>query len=309
MFGRGVVQVSAYADLMLASLLATGAVAALYRAQMLYLLPISLFAMSVAAAELPEMSRLSHDRVAVARRANSAMRRVAFWMLLASAAYLAAGDLLVGLLFEGGAFGSADTTLVWFVIAAYALGLPAAGVSRVLQNTCYALGDTAGPARIAAVRVMAAAVVGIVVMFPLDRVVVVPDGLRNVSEAWNWAWALSVDEREAGDTLRMGAVGLALGSAVAAWVEIALLARRLRAGRRVRAALAAPLGAAAVSFALTAALKLVVGDWPIQVSAPLVGAAATLTYAVVGHLSGVQESALLLRPIRAAIWNTRAGRR
>ena len=66
--GRGVLQVSAYFDLLLASLLATGAVAALYRAQMLYMLPVSLFAMSVAAAELPEMSRLSHDTPRLSER-------------------------------------------------------------------------------------------------------------------------------------------------------------------------------------------------------------------------------------------------
>ena len=307
--GRGVVQVSAYVDLMLASLLATGAVAALFRAQMLYLLPISLFAMSVAAAELPEMSRLTHDVRALAERSSAAMRRVAFWMLLAAAVYVAAGDLVVGLLFEGGAFGSADTTLVWLVIAAYALGLPATGVSRVLHNTCYALGDTAGPARIAAVRVLVAAAVGVVVMFPLDRVTVVPDGLLNLTEAWNLAWALPVDEREAGDMVRLGAMGLALGSAAAAWTELALLARRLRARRRIRAALGAPMGAAAVSFAVAAGLKLIVGSWPVLVSAPLVAAVTALTYAVTAHLSGLPESDLLLRPIRKTIWRATTPRR
>src|SRR5713101_1207746 len=54
---RGVAQVSGYIDNLLASLLPTGAVAALNYAQILYLLPISLFGMSVAAAELPTMSR------------------------------------------------------------------------------------------------------------------------------------------------------------------------------------------------------------------------------------------------------------
>ncbi|GIU85235.1 MAG: hypothetical protein KatS3mg008_2010 [Acidimicrobiales bacterium] len=54
--GRGTVQVMAYVDLVLASLLAVGAVAALGYAQVLYMLPISLFAMSVAAAELPALS-------------------------------------------------------------------------------------------------------------------------------------------------------------------------------------------------------------------------------------------------------------
>src|SRR5262249_45682951 len=54
---RGVVQVSAYIDAFLASFLPDGSVAALTNAQTLYLLPVSLFGMSVSASELPEMSR------------------------------------------------------------------------------------------------------------------------------------------------------------------------------------------------------------------------------------------------------------
>src|SRR5690606_8387209 len=55
--GRGVVQLSTYADLILASLLAVGALSRLRFAQTLYLLPISLFGMSVAAAALPDLAR------------------------------------------------------------------------------------------------------------------------------------------------------------------------------------------------------------------------------------------------------------
>ncbi len=51
---RGVVQLSAYIDSIIASLLGMGAVAGLANAQIIYTLPISLFGMSVAAAELPE---------------------------------------------------------------------------------------------------------------------------------------------------------------------------------------------------------------------------------------------------------------
>ena len=51
--GRGVVQLSSYVDLVLASLLAIGAMARLRYAQTLYVLPVSLFGMSIAAAELP----------------------------------------------------------------------------------------------------------------------------------------------------------------------------------------------------------------------------------------------------------------
>src|SRR5262249_37825315 len=54
---RGVVQLSAYLDSVLASLLPSGSVALLGYAQNIGLLPISLFGMSISAAELPAMSR------------------------------------------------------------------------------------------------------------------------------------------------------------------------------------------------------------------------------------------------------------
>ena len=53
---RGVVQISAYIDAVLASLLPTGAVTGLANAQLLYTLPVSLFGISVSAAALPAMS-------------------------------------------------------------------------------------------------------------------------------------------------------------------------------------------------------------------------------------------------------------
>ena len=59
--GRGVVQISAYVDTVLASLLPTGAVAGLSYAQVIYTLPVSLFGMAVSAAELPEMSAVARD--------------------------------------------------------------------------------------------------------------------------------------------------------------------------------------------------------------------------------------------------------
>ena len=57
LFSRGVVQISAYIDQFVGSLLPTGAVTGLANAQLLYTLPVSLFGMSVSAAELPAMSR------------------------------------------------------------------------------------------------------------------------------------------------------------------------------------------------------------------------------------------------------------
>ena len=174
-------QLSAYLDLFLASFLAAGALSALFKAQILYTLPVSLFAMSVAAAELPELSRLSDEPI-VAHRANAALRRIAFWMLASSLLLIAAGEPIVQMLFEGGEFGSDDTSLVWLILVFYAFGLPAIGLSRMLQNASFAMGDTSGPARLAALRVTIAAVIGVLVMFPLDRAFIGADGIEALGD-------------------------------------------------------------------------------------------------------------------------------
>ena len=46
----------------------------------------------------------------------------------------AAGEPIVATLFQGGEFTSADTSLVWLILVFYAFGLPAIGLSRMLQN-------------------------------------------------------------------------------------------------------------------------------------------------------------------------------
>src|ERR1051325_8697998 len=92
---RGVVQVSAYVDAFIASFLPTGAVAAITNAQLLYTLPVSLFGMSVSAAELPAMSgALGLDPAGsenIRRRLNSGLRQIAFFMVPSAMVFLGFG--------------------------------------------------------------------------------------------------------------------------------------------------------------------------------------------------------------------------
>ena len=243
--GRGVVQLSAYVDLLLASLLAVGAVSALGYAQVFYLLPVSLFGMSVAAAELPELSRSTQGATALdeaaaatlATRLEAGLARIAFFVVGTSVAYVVLGDVVVGALLQTGAFRAEDARLVWYVLAAFSTGLLATTTSRLLQSALYALGDTKGPAGIAAVRVTVSAALGLVLMFQLDRVGLVgpgTDGILLLDELPAPLSPLPEVERLDG-ALRLGAVGLAAASGAAAWIELALLRRRLRnLGVRVR---------------------------------------------------------------------------
>ena len=147
LLGRGSVQLSAYVDQVLASYLGAGMVAAMFSAQVLYLLPVSLFGMAVSAAELPEMSSATGgdaDRAAhLHERLRRALRRVVFLVVPSAVAFIAIGGSIIALLFQTGRFSADDTRVVWIILAGSALGLSAGTQGRLLGSAFYALGDPA----------------------------------------------------------------------------------------------------------------------------------------------------------------------
>lgn len=283
--GRGVVQLSAYLDLAIASLLAAGAVAALGYAQVLYLLPVSLFGMSVAAAALPDLSarRPDHDPAHLVD-VDRGLARVAAFVVPTAAAYLFLGREVVAVLFGGGAFGDAATRQVAAVLAAYALGLLATTQSRLLQTTLHAMDDTRTPARIAALRVVVSTAVGVALMLVLDAYRWDASGIVRVGEVG----ALDAAARGASASLhRLGAAGLALGASVGAWLEWSLLRRAVA---RRTASRSRPAGAAR---ALVAALGVPLGvPLGTRLAAPL--AAAEVPTALTAAATALPSVALLV---------------
>ncbi|MGA1774073.1 MAG: murein biosynthesis integral membrane protein MurJ [Nitriliruptoraceae bacterium] len=290
---RGVVQLSAYLDLAVASLLAAGAVAALGYAQVLHLLPVSLFGMSVAAAALPDLATTGRAAPAVAAaRVRSSLRRTTAFALPTAVAYVVVGEHVVALLFGGGAFGPAETRQVAAVLAAYALGLAATTQGRVLQSTLHALDDTRTPARVAGLRVLVGTAVGVGLMLVLDA-------WRLDAGGPTLAGAIgpaSAAERGAeASLLRLGAVGLALGASLGAWVEVRLLRRAVAARIPLRAEpvgwsgpLLVALAVAATALAarsLPAALGLSGPAAALAVLVP-VGVAGAVALRLAGELGG-----------------------
>ena len=203
--GRGAVQLSSYLDLWLVNLISVGSPAAMTNAMLFYMLPISLFGMSVAAAELPNLARENTASMDQLReRINSGLRQIYYFVVPSFVAFLGLGDVVVSGLLQNGEFGTGETLQVYAILAAYSLGLVASTGTRLFSSTFFALGDTRTPARTAIKRVVIAAIVGGALMWPFDT--------------------LHVTER-----LALGAVGLGLGSSLAAWIEWWLLRRSLRA--------------------------------------------------------------------------------
>ncbi|HET7565793.1 MAG TPA: murein biosynthesis integral membrane protein MurJ [Gemmatimonadaceae bacterium] len=239
--GRGVVQVSSFVDVILASYLPTSAVAALANAQMVAMLPVSLFGMSVSAAELPTMSSALGEDADVAAylrtRLDAGLRRIAFLVVPSAVAFVALGDVLAGALFQTGRFTRADTVYVWGILAGAAVGLLASTLGRLYSSTYYALRDTRTPLHYAVVRVALTTVLGVFFSLAVPKLI-------GIDAKW-------------------GAAGLTMSAGFAAWVEFTLLRRTLN-GRigvtGVPSALVAQLWFAALVAAAGAwGVKLVVG--------------------------------------------------
>lgn len=288
--GRGVVQISGYVDTFLASFLFYGAVTALGYAQLLYLLPISLFGMSVAAAELPELAR---QRLAPAEalrlRASTGLRRIAFFVVPSFVAFVLLGDLLVATLFQTGSFQADQTLLVYAILVAFSVGLLASTGTRLLASTFFALRDTRTPARYAAARVATAAVLAILFMVQFEPIA-----------SLGIAAGPLADLRIGGQPL--GAVGLAAGSGVAAWLEWGLLRRALQ--RRI-----GPIGAGAGALVrmFAAALTAAAVGWGLRLLLPplhpvlegmAVFSAYGLTYLSMASLLGLPDAQALLARVR-----------
>jgi len=276
--GRGVVQLSAYVDTVLASLLPTGAVAGLSYAQVLYTLPVSLFGMSVSAAELPTMSSAigseAERQTFLRGRLDAGLRQIAFFVVPSAVAFLALGDVVAGALYQSGAFTRSMTVYVWGILAGSAVGLLASTMGRLYASTYYALHDTRTPLRFAVLRVVLTVGLGYLFALPLPR-------------------ALGIEAR-------WGAAGLTASAGIAGWIEFMLLRRALN--RRLGpTGLPAPLtlrlwgaaaGAAGASWALRAALP---GAHPLITAVVVLSLYGAVYFFLTDRLRVPEARALLRR--------------
>jgi putative peptidoglycan lipid II flippase len=268
---RGVVQVSAYVDTVLASLLPTGAVTGLFNAQILYTLPVSLFGMSVSAAELPAMSSAMGDHQEIAsqlrQRLNTGLRQIAFFIVPSSMGFLALGDVIAAALLQTGRLTHNDAVYIWGILAGSTIGLLASTLGRLYQSAYYALRDTRTPLRYAIIRVILTTVLG-------------------------YAFAIHVPPL-LGMNLKWGVAGLTFSAGLAGWVEFILLRRTLN--RRIgRTGLAASFviklwAAAAAAATLGWAIKLGLAPHDPIVAAVWILGPYGVTYLAVTYLFGIPE--------------------
>jgi putative peptidoglycan lipid II flippase len=279
-FSRGVVQISAYVDQLLASLLPQGMVALLGYAVTIYTLPVSLFGMAISAAELPEMSSALGDASETAgflrTRLDAGLRRIAYFVIPSAAAFLVLGDVIARALFESGRFTETDTFFTWGILAGSAVGLLASTLGRLYSSTYYALHDTRTPLRFAIVRVVLTTALGYLFAIPLPRM-------------------LGIDQR-------WGAAGLTVSAGIAGWVEFSLLRSRLnrRIGRTglSRSFVGVLWLSAGVAAAIAFAIHRATPSLQRFVLATAVLGAFGLAYGGLTLAFGVPEARALVRRVR-----------
>lgn len=192
--GAGIYQVNLLVDTMLASLVAEGAVSYLYYADRVNQLPLGIVGAAIGTALLPILSRhLAAGSEALAQSAQN--RSLEFGLLLtvpAACGLMALALPITQVLFERGAFDAQASLATAKALGAFSLGLPAFVLVKVLTPAFFAREDTTTPVKTASIA-MASNIVIAIALMPL-----------------------------------LGFVGIALASAMSAWINVGLLYRLVR---------------------------------------------------------------------------------
>ena len=216
-------QIALFADTIIASFLAAGAVSALYYADRINQLPIGVIGIAIGTVLLPEMARrIAVDDERGARRAQD--RAIEFALLLSIPCVAAFGivpDLIMLALFSRGAFTAADAAAAGATLAAYAIGLLPFVLLRAVSASFLARGDTATPVKALAVSVIINIALKVLLM---DRYAQV--GLAFATSIGVWVnfilliWfarrrdLISFDDRLRSSGMKLALCGLALAAAL-----------------------------------------------------------------------------------------------
>ncbi len=190
--GAGAVQFNLLISTALAArFLPEGAVSYLYYADRLNQLPLGLIGIGVGTALLPALSRqlgAGNPQVALHTQ-NRAIELVLLLTLPAAAALVVSAVPIISGLLEGGKFTAADSSATAAALAAFALGLPAYVLIKVLTPGFYARSDTKTPVRIAVASMLVNLVGNLLLIWPLAHVGI---ALSTALAAWVNAGALYV---------------------------------------------------------------------------------------------------------------------
>jgi len=170
--GSAVYQINIFVDTILASLssiVGAGGVAALYYANRLIQFPLAIFALALAQAALPKMSRefVSNDIVRMKSTLSFSLRVVFFIMVPASFGLAVLGLPIIKVLFQRGEFTAYSTSITQGALFFYAFGLSAYGGIKLLVAAFYSMHDTMTPVKTAFAAVIMNIILSLALMWPM----------------------------------------------------------------------------------------------------------------------------------------------
>lgn len=204
LLASGAMQINLFVGTMIATLEA-GAPSTLYYADRIYQLPLALFGIALSVVLLPELTRRlkSQGEAAASEGLSRGLEYALLLTLPATVALLVIPLPIVRTLFERGAFEATASINTALALFAYAAGLPAFVLTKVLQPAFYAREDTVTPLKTALAGVVCNLALAFLLFFLLDD-------------------------------RGLGFLGLATATAASAWLTCGLLAWRLRQRRLFR---------------------------------------------------------------------------
>ncbi|VEN73839.1 putative lipid II flippase MurJ [Candidatus Desulfarcum epimagneticum] len=169
--GSAAYQVNILAGTLLSSLLPEGSVSYLYYADRLTQFPLGIFAIALATAVLPSLSRQvsAGDMEAAGQTFSHAMRFVWFITLPAMFGMMALREPIVALLFKRGAFDARAVESTAHALLFYSAGLWAFSGVRIVVSAFYALKDTRTPVKMAVISIAANIILGAALMGPMGH--------------------------------------------------------------------------------------------------------------------------------------------
>lgn len=188
--GAGIMQINLLMDVVIAArLLPEGSVSWLFYADRLSQLPLGVIGIAAGTVLLPSISRLlaGGDEAGAANQQNRALEFTMLLTLPAAAALAVISEPIIATLFERSAFGATDTKAASIALVAYAVGLPAYVVQKALTPAYFARQDTKTPVVFATIAMVANLILNLILIQFLAH------------------------------------VGLALATAISAWLNVGLL--------------------------------------------------------------------------------------
>ncbi|WP_372831072.1 murein biosynthesis integral membrane protein MurJ [Pontibacterium sp.] len=172
LFGVSVTQINLLLDTVLASFLQTGSVSWLYYSDRLAELPLGVFGIAIATVILPSLSRKHATKSAehFSHTLDWAMRMVLLiGMPAAVALFILAGPMIVTL-FHYGALNDRDVHMASMSLQAYACGVMAFMLIKVLATGYFSRQDTKTPVKIGIQAAIANMVLNLILIGPLQHV-------------------------------------------------------------------------------------------------------------------------------------------